>query len=114
MKFGIARLANVIFHHSVILNTLFWTPLTFSLHAAELPDDFPPVEIKCNSTASAAGSLTSDPTLDGGWYRPRRDKGLTGQSPLIGGIDCPEVLWALDISDHGMWLELKPGDGLER
>lgn len=81
--------------------------------ANDLPENFPAVKVECFSSSDSAGLISSDPTLDGGWYRPRRDKGLTAQSPLIGGIECPEVLWGLDISDHGMWLELKPGGGPE-
>lgn len=79
--------------------------------AKDLPEQFPAVKVECFSSSDSAGLISSDPTLDGGWYRPRRDKGLTGQTPIIGAISCPEALWAVDISDHGMWLELNPGEG---
>lgn len=72
-----------------------------------------PVQITCHSQSDNALSRVANPFVDGGWYRFRRDNALSGRSPLVGAITCPQVSWSLDLSQRGMWLEVAPLDGSE-
>lgn len=69
----------------------------------------PDVVIDCLATSATAGSLRPDANLDGSWLQFRRDRKLTGRSPLIGDITCPEVLWTIDLGARKHWISVTPG-----
>jgi len=71
----------------------------------------PPVEIECFAESEGASSLAPDPRLDGSWLQFRRDRKLTGRSPLIGNITCPEVLWSIDLGARKHYVAITPGIG---
>ncbi|MGI9271081.1 MAG: hypothetical protein ACR2QT_04855, partial [Woeseiaceae bacterium] len=58
----------------------------------------PDVVIECYAESEDAGSIAPDSSLDGSWLQVRRDRKLTGRSPLIGDITCPKVLWKYDVA----------------
>ena len=97
------RVASAIFAYFSVLSIY-----TMTIYADEVDI---PITISCNSTSANAGQIAPNELLDGSWNRPRRDAGLTGRSPLVGSITCPQALWQIDISKYGNWLELEPATG---
>ncbi|MGI9235395.1 MAG: hypothetical protein ACR2RD_17315 [Woeseiaceae bacterium] len=81
---------------AVLLTTLFYPTL---VEAQEFDlGPIPGVVIECFAESEDAGNLRTDSSLDGSWLQVRRDRKLTGRSPLIGDITCPQVLWSYDIA----------------
>jgi len=71
----------------------------------------PGVTIECLSQSPQALTHARNPTLDGSWRQFRRDRQLTGRSPLVGNTTCPEVLWSLDLGGRKNWVSIVPGSG---
>ena len=71
----------------------------------------PPVTITCLAQSPQAGSRPRTLTADGSWRQFRRDRELTGRSPLIGNVTCPEVLWSTDLGARTSWFSVIPGSG---
>lgn len=99
-----------------LLVCLVFLPIAMSLPGTAVGQEFdlgpiPDVEIECLTESSGAGSLTPDSSLDGSWLQFRGDRKLTGRSPLIGDITCPEVLWSIDLGARKHWLAITPGSG---
>jgi hypothetical protein len=71
----------------------------------------PEVSIECLATSKDAGKFPQDPLADGSWLQVRRDRKLTGRSPLIGYITCPRVLWRYDTAQtRKTFFSVNPGD----
>ena len=71
----------------------------------------PEVVIECLAEADGAGNLVPDASNDGSWLQFRRDRKLTGRSPLIGNITCPEVLWTIDLGARKHFIAITRGSG---
>lgn len=71
----------------------------------------PAVHIDCLATSPKAGSVPVNPFADGSWKQFRRDRTLTGRSPLIGNITCPQVIWTVDLGARKHWVSIRPGTG---
>src|SRR5262245_20379544 len=71
----------------------------------------PGVTIDCLAQSPQAGTHDRNPTLDGSWRQFRRDRQLTGRSPLVGNTTCPEALWSLDLGARRNWVSVVPSSG---
>lgn len=70
----------------------------------------PPANIECFVSSPTAGTVTIDPFADGQWLQHRGNRKLTGQSPLIGNIDCPTLQWSYDFGARKHLLSVRPSD----
>lgn len=97
-----------------LLVCLVILPIALALPCAAVAQEWdlgpiPDVVIECFAESEGAGSLAPDSSLDGSWLQVRRDRKLTGRSPLIGDITCPQVLWAYDTADaRRTWFSVNP------
>lgn len=75
--------------------------------------DIPNVQIQCLAESQGAGSIPPNPLADGSWRQFRRDKRLTGRSPLVGNFSCPQVLWSVNLNARSHWVSIQPASGSE-
>lgn len=71
----------------------------------------PEATIECYAEAPGAGSVPVNDAADGSWRQFRRDRKLTGRSPLVGDITCPQLLWTIDLGARTNWFSIVPGSG---
>lgn len=104
---GISKLSGHLVAVAILPIALF-CPRTAAAQEFDL-GPIPEVVIECFADFEGAGNLRTDSNLDGSWLQVRRDRKLTGRTPLIGDITCPQVLWSYDLAQtRKTWISAIP------
>lgn len=71
------------------------------------------IVVECFNTNESAQSISPDPSRNGEWLRPLKDKKHTRRSDLVGDITCPELAWTINLGVRKSLVALSPNNNVE-